>query len=148
MANLPAIYRLFDDLFSAQGLPMLEGRFNPPVEVDETDSHYVLSFDLPGMKKEDIQLNVQEGVLTLHAERKGRVKEKGHRSEKFYGVIERSISLPSNIKSEAVEAQLEDGVLHVAIPKAESAQPKQIAVSESKGGFLTKLLGSEKKKVA
>jgi len=154
------IDRMFDDVlggtwtaeFPTAELPMVsESVFQPPCDVQETDTHYLLSFDLPGLTKNDIKMELQDNTLRVCGERKDeRQKGKGAnlRTERFYGSVERVMTLPSNTKSEGIEAQFENGVLHVAIPKAEIAKPKQIQIGEGKPGFISKLIGKKEEKAA
>ena len=150
------IDRLFDDLFaggdwSAELPAAPEAVLQPACDVQETDSHYLLSFDLPGMSRNDLKIDLRDNVLTVQGERKDeRQKTKGtqFRSERDYGAIERTMTLPSNIKPEAIEAQFENGVLHIAIPKAEAVKPKEIQIGEAKPGFVSKLLGKKEEKAA
>lgn len=149
------IDRIFDDFLTGSWnaeLPgVSESVFQPPCDVHETESHYLLSFDLPGMSRNDVKVEMSDNVLRIHGERKDdRQKEKGahYRSERFYGSFERMLTLPSNIKPEGIEAQFEHGVLHVAIPKAEAAKAHQIQISEGKTGIFQKLLGKKEEKAA
>lgn len=151
--------RMFDDFLNdswALEIPTVtsnitEDVFQPLCDVQETASHYLLSFDLPGMAKNDLKIDLQDHVLRVHGERKDeREKGKGSnvRTERFYGVIDRALTLPENTKSEGIEAQFENGVLNIAIPKAEITQPKQIQIGESKPGLFSKLLGKKDEKAA
>jgi HSP20 family protein len=108
-----------------------------------------MSFDLPGLKKEDIQIEFANGQLRIFGERKDeREQGKGTRyqSEKYYGYFERAIALPESVKGDQIEAHFENGVLHVAVPKAAAIQPKQIKIGEGKTGIFSKLLGRKEEK--
>ena len=147
--------RMFDDLLGsnwANELPSVtEDVIQPPCDVQETDSHFLLSFDLPGLSKDDVKIELQDNVLRVYGERKDeRQRGKGSnlRTERFYGAVERIMSLPANTKPESVEAQFENGVLHVAIAKAEVVKPKSIQITEGKPGLISKLLGKKEEKVA
>jgi HSP20 family protein len=118
--------------------------FHPACEIEETESHYLMSVDLPGISKNDINIEVKNNQLFITGERKYENKNR-RASERFYGKFHRVVTLPTGLNSENIEAQYQDGVLTVALPKAESAKPKQIKISEGKGGFFGKLLGVNKK---
>lgn len=92
----------------------------PEVNISESDEAFHLEFDLPGVKKEDLDLTFQKGRLILRGERRSEKEEKGQRFrrvEKRYGSFERSLALPENIDSENIQAQFENGVLELTIPK-------------------------------
>lgn len=124
-----------------------ERRFDPACDVSETDEHYLMSVDLPGMKKENIKIEISDNVLTVSGERKRENSEKQKRVQRFekhYGSFRRSFSLPLSIESDKVEARYEDGVLELYLPKTQAAKPRQVEIQSGKGGFLDKLLGSKK----
>lgn len=119
----------------------------PNFDVDETDQAYLLSVDLPGVKKEDIKVDLTENVLTISGERKHEHEEKTRgtrRYERAYGQFQRSFTLPQTVEVDKVEANLEDGVLRIALPKSEQSKPRSIEVQPGKGGFFSKLIGSKK----
>lgn len=105
--------------------------FVPPVDIyEEKDAIYVKT-ELPGVKPEQVQLHVENNILTLTGERKlanEENREGYHRVERTYGTFTRSFALPNNVASDQVEAEMTDGVLTVKIPKRAEAQPKKIAV--------------------
>ena len=107
--------------------------------MNETNASYEIKADLPGLKPEEIKIHLSDNVLTISGERKSETKkdeqEKGkkngattHIVERYYGTFSRSISLPSNVKSDKVDAQYHDGVLKVIVPKSEESKPCQITV--------------------
>lgn len=103
----------------------------PIVDIRETEDALVVQAELPGIDKKNVKVEVHEGVLTLSGERcyEKDVKEKNvHRVERSYGSFARSFSLPSNIDSGNVQAEMRDGVLEVRLHKRESAKPKSIEV--------------------
>lgn len=122
--------------------------FQPSCDVQETKDHYLLSFDMPGVKKEDIKIDVQGNSLTISGERHREVKSENTEStwhfERSYGKFERSFSLPSTVATEKIEAQYEDGVLNIALPKAEVAKGRTIQIQSGQEGFFSKLLGTKK----
>lgn len=106
----------------------------PALDVSEDKEKYLVSIELPGLKKEDLNVVVHDGVLTVSGERKSEKEVKDgtvHRSERSYGKFSRSISLPSAVAPDRVGAAFKDGVLSIEIPKAEEAKPKTIEVKVS-----------------
>jgi HSP20 family protein len=116
---------------------MLEGRrgqesWLPAVDVFDTKDAVVLKAELAGMKPDDIEIEVDDNVLTLKGERKFEEKvddERYYRVERRYGSFQRSIALPQGVKADDIQATYEDGVLEVRVPKAEEEKPKKIAVT-------------------
>jgi HSP20 family protein len=106
---------------------------SPSAEVTETEKHFLLSMDLPGLKKEDIQIEVQDKLLTVSGERKREPRRN----------FKRSFTLPNSIHSEQIEARYEDGVLELYLPKIAAAQPRKVEIHTGKGGFFDKLLGGK-----
>jgi HSP20 family protein len=105
----------------------------PPVDIYETDGHeVVLKAELPDMKREDINLTFENGVLTLKGERKFEQevkKENFQRIERRHGAFSRSFTLPNTVDASRISASYKDGVLTVRLPQREEAKPKQIAVN-------------------
>jgi len=105
----------------------------PSADISETDKEYVIRAELPAVKKEDVQVTYDDGVLMIKGERKQQKDEKGekfHRVESFYGSFERSFSLPENANADAIRCETKDGILTVHVPKTETVKqrPKQITV--------------------
>jgi len=103
----------------------------PAVDIRETEDALNMHVELPGIAKKDITIEVKDGVLSISGERhyeKDVKEENAHRIERAYGRFTRSFSLPRNVNADAVEASMQDGVLHVRLPKLESAKPKAIAI--------------------
>ena len=103
----------------------------PPVSVFEDAEKLYVEVDLPGLKLEDIKIEIREGnVLTIEGQRKLPEVPKGvwHRQERGFGKFARSLTLPFNVNADKVDARLENGVLLVKLPKHESARPRKIAV--------------------
>ena len=106
----------------------------PTVDVSETEGAYHIHAELPGVKKEDIKVSVHDGVLMLSGHRESKHEEndkKVHRIERSYGSFSRSFSLPENVSAEQVEANFQDGVLEVDIPKVDVPKSKQVEVKVS-----------------
>ena len=113
------------------GVESRDGHWAPRVDIRETDDALMLEAELPGVKKEDVTLEVKDGVLTLSGERRYEKEvddEHIHRIERVYGRFTRSFSLPRNVNVEQVEASMNDGILRVRLAKLESAKPKAIAI--------------------
>jgi HSP20 family protein len=105
--------------------------WSPTVDISETEAEYAIKAELPEVKKEDVKVTVEDGVLTLQGERKQEKEEKGkkyHRVERSYGRFVRSFTLPDSVDESKVKAEYADGVLHLHLPKSEKAKPKQIDV--------------------
>ena len=107
--------------------------WSPSANISETDREYLIRAELPAVKKEDVKVTVDDGMITIEGERKQQREDKNeklHRVESFYGHFTRSFSLPESVNESAIRCESKDGVLTVHIPKAESPkqQPKQIKV--------------------
>lgn len=110
------------------------GMWTPAVDIYEKDDAVVVKAELPGVEKNQISVEVKDGILTLRGERKFErdVKEESyHRIERSYGTFLRSFSLPVSVDQDQVKATFRDGVLEVELPKKEQAKPKQIKVDIS-----------------
>jgi len=147
---------LFDDLRSAQDelvrqsrMPghWISGQFSqqpatasqawaPAVDITERKDAYLVTAELPGVGTEDLEITFQDGLLTIQGERHPTADaagEKVHRSERRYGAFRRSITLPSHVQADKIEASAQDGVLQILVPKAEEAHAKRIQVRAGKG---------------
>jgi HSP20 family protein len=103
----------------------------PPVDLHETDDHYVVTAEVPGLRQEDVDIHVQDGRLTLSGARRerGAPCEQYHRVERGHGAFSRTFHLPLPIDAAAIKADLKDGVLTVMIPKVSDPTPRRIRVS-------------------
>jgi len=104
----------------------------PSVDIEEAEDKYVIKADLPGVDKKDIDVKLENGVLSIRGE-KNVEKETGkdtrhHRRERFHGTFARSFTLPDAVKADAVDANYRDGVLTLHIPKKEEAKPRSIDI--------------------
>ena len=122
-----------DRLFEVP-LAELAGATNwaPAIELAEDKNNLVVTTELPGLKKEDIEVTLLDGTLTISGERKHerKVEDAGvYRSERFFGRFQRSVTLPSEVAGNDVKADYKDGLLIVTLPKTEAAKPKKIGVS-------------------
>lgn len=140
--GVPAIWNQFRDFdwdedwpFFKNSAMMRSERMVPAIDVHETENEYLVSAELPGMKKEDIKVSIQNGVLSINAESKqeSKVDKDGRiiRQERRYGSLVRTLSLGSEVKDDSVKAEYKDGVLKLCIPKKEEAKPKVIDVKVS-----------------
>ena len=105
--------------------------FDPEIDVREEADRFLVHADLPGIKKEELDISVSGNLLTLKGERKNEkeVKEKNrYYSERMFGAFSRTLELPSEIDAGKVQAAYKDGVLEIALPKSEHAKPKQIKI--------------------
>ncbi len=106
--------------------------FVPGIDISETEDQFLISAELPGMNKEDITVNLENGRLSISGERQFESEEKGktfHRVETKYGSFNRSFQLPDNVDEESVKATYENGLLNISIDKAEDKVKKQIEIS-------------------
>lgn len=104
----------------------------PSVDIGEEENSYLIRAEVPGMGKDDINVEVKENTLTISGERKDEKEEKGlkfHRRERVYGRFERSFYLPNNVDTGKIMANFKDGVLELTIPKKEEAQAKKIQIN-------------------
>ena len=103
----------------------------PSVDISETDTEYLIKAELPEVKKEDVKVTVQDGVLMIQGERQQEKEEKGkkfHRVERSYGSFVRSFTLPDYVDNTNVKAEFKEGILNLHLPKSERAKPKAIEV--------------------
>ena len=135
-------WRDIDDMFDRYtrqvGLPrsgsqevVTTGDWTPRVDIAETDKEFVIKAEIPEVKKEDVKVTVDSGVLTIRGERKQEKEEEGkkfHRVERRYGSFTRSFTLPDNIDENTIKASFNEGMLKLQIPKTEEVKPKAIEV--------------------
>jgi HSP20 family protein len=103
----------------------------PLTDISEDEDNFVLKLDLPGIKKENVKINYENGQLSISGERKHESEKKNakfHRVERSYGKYFRSFNLPSKIQEDKIDAEFKDGQLTITVPKSEEAKPKQIEV--------------------
>ena len=108
------------------------GSWLPPVDIAEDNDRLVLTAELPGFKKDEIDVQLEGGVLTLRGERKFEQEKDGrnyHRVERSYGQFVRSFTLPNNVDRDSVKATFSNGLLELSLPKREEAKPRQIPIS-------------------
>ena len=106
----------------------------PSVDISETDTAYAIKGEIPGVKKEDVKVSIQDGMLTIQGERKMEKEEKGkkfHRVECSYGNFMRSFRVPDDADESGVKAEFKDGMLNITLPKSAKAKPRSINVAVS-----------------
>lgn len=111
-----------------------DSKNNFATEVAETEDHFLVSIDLPGMKREDIKVEMIENTLTVSGERKQEYNSENsimHVSRKNYGNFKQSFSLPGNVKSQEIQAKFENGVLELFLPKKQVEASRQIEIKSS-----------------
>ena len=108
-------------------------RWSPTVDVSETPTEITFSVELPGFEKEEIEISLEENVLSISGERKFEKEENRdfHRVERWYGSFSRSFKLSATVDSSKIDAGLKDGLLTIHLPKVEEAKPRQIPVTVS-----------------
>jgi HSP20 family protein len=124
------VNRVFDAFFGNAGGTRTR-RWVPAMDLVETEDHLVLKADLPGMRREDVEIEIKDGVLTVAGERSADHEEKSegfYRVERAFGRFSRSLTLPDGIDADSVAADFEDGVLEVRIPKPEQRKPHRVAI--------------------
>ena len=130
--------RMFDESYrgrSASDDWALGGTWAPAVDIYEHEGNIVLTAELPGVDPKDVDVRVENNVLTLRGERKWNTdvqRESYHRVERAYGSFTRSFTLPNVVDTEKIKADFEDGMLKLVLPKREEAKPKQISINVAK----------------
>lgn len=123
--------RLLGDSFTRVPATETFGSWSPLVDIYEAGDAIVLRAEIPGVSKDDIDVKVENGTLTLRGEKKQEKEvdsETAHRVERFYGAFSRSFLLPASIDADTIKATYKDGVLEVVVPKAEEAKPRKVKV--------------------
>jgi HSP20 family protein len=129
------INRLFGETFGGYPATREEtykGAWTPPVDICEDKDNIVVKAELPGMKKDDVLIEIKDNVLTLTGERKHEQETKQenyHRIERVYGKFSRSFTLPDSVKVHKLQANYKDGVLEITLPKAEEAKETAIPIN-------------------
>ncbi len=114
--------------------PFARAGFHPPCDIEENEQHFRITFDIPGVSKQDVNIELHENELLISGERREKPKPPEEKSaylfaERTLGKFQRVFTLPTPVNSEAVEARFEDGVLQIILPKAESAKPRRVLIS-------------------
>jgi HSP20 family protein len=126
------IERFFDGLFNNFSISpssvLQDTILSPRIDVTETKNEYCIDIDLPGLVQSDIEVRIDDNILTINGKREENFKQEEkdyHVRERYYGTMQRSIMLPSNINSDNINANLESGILHIKIPKQEKEKEKE-----------------------
>ena len=126
--------RLFNTLFDRSA----EARsWTPAMDLVEAEDHFLLRADLPGLREEDVNIEVRDNTLRISGERKAEheQRERGwYRLERQFGKFSRALTLPEGVNAESIEASFDHGVLEVRIPKPEERKPRRIEIKAAKGG--------------
>ena len=128
--------RVFNDMLGDVFAPFVsedvaDRRWTPAVDVRESGDALTLTVELPGLRKEDVQITLENNILSLSGERKfeKETKEENyHRIERAYGSFSRSFTLPANVKADQVAATFQDGLLTISLPKVEEAKPRKVDI--------------------
>ncbi len=128
--------RLFDTVFEqpSGGSRNVMRRWMPAMDLVESGDHFVLRADLPGMSQEDVNIEFEDGTLTVSGERKaehGDEKEGYHRVERSFGAFSRSLTLPQGVDADGVTASFDRGVLEIRVPKPEQRKPRRIEIGRT-----------------
>jgi HSP20 family protein len=140
--GLQRLNRILDEAFAGlpfpeQGGNILTATWVPATDVSEDANTIQITMELAGVNPEDVRISLENNVLTIRGEKRQEdeeTSERVHRIERIYGMFERTFVLPSTVDPERIEAQYENGVLTVRIPKAERARPREIPVNSSASG--------------
>jgi len=129
--------RLFEDYYPArtEEKDIVAGSWAPSVDIYETENELVLTAELPGIKEDDIEIKLEDNTLTIKGDRnfeKETKEENYHRIERSYGSFFRSFTLPAYIDQEKIEAQHENGILKIAMPKKHESKPRKVRVLKPK----------------
>ncbi len=145
--------RLFNTFFDAppsnggaHGASTTLRRWIPPMDLVETEDDFVLRADLPGLTESDVDIELEDNVLTISGERKAEHEERKegyYRVERASGAFQRSLTLPEGVDPDAVKASFEKGVLEVRIPKPEERKPRKVSISVGGGSEPKTIEGSE-----
>ena len=130
------MHRLFNSLFDTATAPAATPRrWLPATDLIESETHYVLRADLPGVSEDEINVELENDVLTISGERKTEHQDQKagyHRLERTSGSFRRSLRLPEGVDAEAITASFDRGVLEVSVPKPEQSKPRKVQISVGK----------------
>jgi HSP20 family protein len=128
--NFGRLANLQDELDSLFESPLRS--WAPALDVHEDKDSFIVRTELPGLKREDIEVSLHDGALIISGERKVETRREGvevHRQERYYGKFQRALTLPEPVAADKIKAEYKDGVLTVTLPKTEAAKPKIIDVT-------------------
>ncbi|HSJ75574.1 MAG TPA: Hsp20/alpha crystallin family protein [Gemmatimonadales bacterium] len=153
--GLQRLNRILDEAFSGLPFPeqgsVITSTWFAPTDVSEDENSLRITMELPGVDPNDVRLSLENNVLTIRGEKKQQIddnSERVHRFERTYGMFERTFVLPNTVDTDRIDARYENGVLHVGIPKAERAKPREIRVNASGSGSSEIRTGSQSQRVS
>ena len=135
--GLQRLNRILDEAFAGLSFPessVVTSTLFAPTDVSEDETALQITMELPGVDPENVRLSLENNVLTIRGEKRQEIDENNervHRSERVYGIFERTFVLPNTVDPDKIEARFENGVLIVRIPKAERARPREIPLSST-----------------
>lgn len=141
--ELDTLSNRLNEMFGDFPTPSESGTWLPAVNVEETSDELLLTAELPGMTRDDIELEMENNILTIRGEKRD-VRKEGDESKKYhlwerrYGTFQRSFTLPRTVKAEEIDAEFVDGVLHVRLPKVAEAKSRRIAIRSGNGDEQTR----------
>jgi HSP20 family protein len=131
------VHRLFNTLFDTPTVASAQARrFAPATDLIESDSHYILRADLPGLSEDDVNVELDGNVLTVSGERRSSTEDRKagyYRVERSYGSFRRSVRLPEGVDAEAITATFDKGVLEISVPKPEAVKPHKVLITVGSG---------------
>ena len=133
------VNRLFDTFFGGSPANGRSRRWVPAMDLVETEDALILKADLPGLERDDVNIEIKDHVLTVSGERKSEYEEKTdgfHRVERAYGGFSRSLTLPDGVAADKIAANFDKGVLEVRIPKPEESQPQRVEIGNGRPAAL------------
>ncbi len=153
--GLQRLNRILDEAFTGLPFPeqgnVITSTWFAPTDVSEDENSLRITMELPGVDPDDVRLSLENNVLTIRGEKKQQIddnNERVHRFERTYGMFERTFVLPNTVDTDRIDARYENGVLHVSIPKAERAKPREIRVNASSSGSSQIRTGSPSQRVS
>jgi HSP20 family protein len=133
MSTLDYLVKEFDRNINSEKTSAREFKVSPRIDIIDREDHYIIYAELPGIKKEDVKIEInEENILTITGEKKDSYdeeKDKLQRSERFFGKFKRSFQLPDDILSDSVKAKFIDGILELSIPLKEKEKPRTIDIN-------------------
>ncbi|MFP4458157.1 MAG: Hsp20/alpha crystallin family protein [Candidatus Zixiibacteriota bacterium] len=126
------IDKVFHDFMKGTDTEETKNSWNPQVDIHENEDAIVFDIDIPGVKKEDIDVNVQDNILTISGHKeveRDEEKQNFHRIERFSGEYQRSFQLPKLVDTEKIKAKYNDGVLNINVPKREESKKKEVNIN-------------------
>jgi HSP20 family protein len=152
--GLQRLNRILDEAFAGLSFPessVVTSTLFAPTDVSEDENALQITMELPGVNPDNVRLSLENNVLTIRGEKQQEFDENNeriHRSERVYGVFERTFVLPNTVDPDRIEARFENGVLVVRIPKAERARPREIPLSSSASGPAQVRTGTQSQRVS